>query len=195
MSLPADPVRLRRATARPGLAANAAATAAVSFGASVVAVRVAVQEIPPLSLAVMRFGQAALLLVGALLLAAPVRLRVQRGRLPLLVLLGAVLFALFPVTFNAGLRWTEASRGALMLATMPLWSVWLARGVAGERLAGRQLAGGVVTVLGSRWPSSSQAPSTAARVRWSATGCCCSPRCWARCTGCWPNGRWPATPP
>ena len=148
MSLPADPVRLRRATARPGLAANAAATAAVLFGASVVAVRVAVQEIPPLSLAVMRFGQAALLLVGALLLAAPVRPRVQRGRLPLLVLLGAVLFALFPVTFNASLRWTEASRGALMLATMPLWSVWLARGVAGERLAGRQLAGVVLTVLG-----------------------------------------------
>ncbi len=149
MSLPADPVRLRRATARPGLAANAgAATAAVLFGASVVAVRVAVQEIPPLSLAVVRFGQAALLLVGALLLAAPARLRVQRGRLPLLVLLGAVLFTLFPVTFNAGLRWTEASRGALMLATMPLWSVWLARGVAGERLAGRQLAGVVVTVLG-----------------------------------------------
>jgi drug/metabolite transporter (DMT)-like permease len=149
VSLPAEPVRLQQAAARQGLGANAgAATAAVLFGASVVAVRVAVQDIPPLSLAVLRFGQAALLLVGALLLAAPARLRVQRRSLPLLILLGAVLFTLFPVTFNAGLRWTEASRGALMLATMPLWSAWLARGVAGERLAGRQLAGVVVSVLG-----------------------------------------------
>lgn len=149
MSQPARPVRPRRTTARPGLAANAgAATAAVLFGASVVAVRVAVHDVPPLSLAVLRFGQAAVLLAGALLLAAPARLRVQRGMLPLLVLLGVVLFTLFPVTFNAGLRWTEASRGALMLATMPLWSVCLAHRGAGERLTGRQLSGVVVTVLG-----------------------------------------------
>lgn len=149
MSLLPARVRPRQATARAGLDANAgAATAAVLFGASVVAVRVAVQDIPPLSLAVLRVGQAAVLLFGALLLVAPARLRVQRGRLPLLVLLGAVLFTLFPITFNAGLRWTEASRGALMLATMPLWSIWLAHRAAGERLAGRQLAGVVVSVLG-----------------------------------------------
>ena len=51
------------------LAANAGAcAAAVLFGSSVVAVRVAVQEVPPLSLAVLRFGQGGLLLVFALLL-------------------------------------------------------------------------------------------------------------------------------
>jgi drug/metabolite transporter (DMT)-like permease len=149
VSLPAKPVRLRPAAVRPGLGANAgAATAAVLFGASVVAVRVAVQDIPPLSLAMLRFGQAALLLIGVLLACAPARLRVQRRSLPLLILLGAILFTLFPVTFNAGLRWTEASRGALMLATMPLWSAWLARRGAAERLSGRQLAGVVVSVLG-----------------------------------------------
>jgi drug/metabolite transporter (DMT)-like permease len=149
VSLPAGPLRLGRAAGRRGLGANVgAATAAILFGASVVAVRVAVQDIPPFSLAVLRFGQAAVVLVAVLLLAAPRLLRVQRRSLPLLVLLGAVLFTLFPVTFNGGLRWTEASRGALMLATMPLWSVWLARSVAGERLTGRQLAGVVVSVLG-----------------------------------------------
>ena len=52
------------------LAANAGAfVAAVLFGSSVVAVRVAVQEVPPLSLAVLRFGQGGLLLVVVLLLA------------------------------------------------------------------------------------------------------------------------------
>jgi drug/metabolite transporter (DMT)-like permease len=120
----------------------------VLYGASVVAVRVAVQDIPPLSLAVLRFGQGALLLAGALLLVAPRLLRVPRSSLPLLALLGLVLFTLFPLTFNLGLRWTEASRGALMLASMPLWSVWLARRGAGERLSRRQLAGVALSVLG-----------------------------------------------
>src|SRR5215211_568948 len=123
------------------LRANAsAALAAVLLGASVVAVRVAVREVPPLSLAVLRFGQGWLLLAVALLAFAPGRLRVARRRLPLLALLGAVFFAAFPVTFNTGLRFTEASRGALMLATMPIWSAVLGR-VVGERLGRRQLAG------------------------------------------------------
>jgi drug/metabolite transporter (DMT)-like permease len=145
----AGPGAVSPTAVRPGLGANlSAAAAAILFGASVVAVRVAVQDIPPLSLAVLRFGQAALLLVGVLLVAAPGLLRVQRRGLPLLVVLGVVLFTLFPVTFNAGLRWTEASRGALMLATMPLWSVWLARGAAGERLSRLQLAGVATSVVG-----------------------------------------------
>jgi drug/metabolite transporter (DMT)-like permease len=150
MSAPAaGPNAASPTTLRPGLAANvSAAVAALLFGVSVVAVRVAVQDIPPLSLAVLRFGQAALLLVGALLVLSPRRLRVERRSLPLLVVLGGVLFTLFPVTFNVGLRWTDASRGALMLASMPLWSVWLARRVAGERLSTRQLVGVVVSVLG-----------------------------------------------
>lgn len=109
------------------LAANAGAfVAAVLFGSSVVAVHVAVQEVPPLSLAVLRFGQGGLLLVVVLLLAGMRELlRVEWHDLPLLILLGAVLFTVFPVTFNASLRLIEASRGALVLATMPLWSARL----------------------------------------------------------------------
>jgi drug/metabolite transporter (DMT)-like permease len=125
------------------LAANTGAfVAAVLFGSSVVAVRVAVQEVPPLSLAVLRFGQGGLLLVFVLLLVgARDLLRVKRHDLPLLILLGAVLFTVFPVTFNASLRLIEASRGALILATIPLWSVLLARIARSERLAPRQLVG------------------------------------------------------
>jgi drug/metabolite transporter (DMT)-like permease len=137
-------------TTRPrlDLRANAsAALAAVLLGASVVAARVAVREVPPLSLAVLRFGQAFLLLAGAMLVLAPEGLRVARRRLPLLALLGAVYFAAFPITFNTGLRFTEASRGALMLASMPIWSAVLGR-LVGERLGGRQLAGVGLSVVG-----------------------------------------------
>ena len=132
------------------LAANAAAfVAAVLFGSSVVAVRVAVQEVPPLSLAVLRFGQGGLLLVFVLLLVgARDLLRVRWRDLPLLILLGAVLFAVFPVTFNASLRLIEASRGALILATIPLWSALLARIARSERLAPRQVAGVFLSLAG-----------------------------------------------
>ena len=94
------------------LAANSGAfVAAALFGSSVVAVRVAVQDVPPLSLAVLRFGQGGLLLVSVLLLVGGRDvLRVKWRDLPLLVLLGAILFAVFPVTFNASLRLIEASR-------------------------------------------------------------------------------------
>jgi drug/metabolite transporter (DMT)-like permease len=130
------------------LHANAsAAMAAVLFGASVVAVRVAVRTVPPVSLAVLRMGQGSLLLVGVLLVVAPQLLRSRWERLRLFALLGLVLFALFPLTFNFGLQHTEASRGAVMLATMPIWSALLGR-IAGERLAGRQAAGVGLSVVG-----------------------------------------------
>jgi drug/metabolite transporter (DMT)-like permease len=121
--------------------------AAVLFGASVVAVRIAVRDVPPFSLAVLRFGQGGLLLLGGLLVLAPGLLRVRRERLRLLGFLGVVLFALFPLTFNIGLRFTEASRGAVMLATMPIWSALLGR-IAGERLTGRQVVGVLLSVVG-----------------------------------------------
>jgi drug/metabolite transporter (DMT)-like permease len=132
------------------LAANAGAfVAAVLFGSSVVAVRVAVQEVPPLSLAVLRFGQGGLLLVLVLVLAgARDLLRVKWRDLPLLLILGAVLFTIFPVTFNASLRLIEASRGALILATIPLWSALLARAAGSERLSPRQLAGVFLSLVG-----------------------------------------------
>jgi drug/metabolite transporter (DMT)-like permease len=103
--------------------------------------------VPPVSLAVLRFGQGGLLLAAVLLVAAPRYLRTRWDRLLLFGLLGLVLFALFPLTFNIGLQYTEASRGAVMLATMPIWSALLGR-IIGERLAGRQVVGVGFSVAG-----------------------------------------------
>jgi drug/metabolite transporter (DMT)-like permease len=86
-------------------------------------------------------------LAGVVLAVAPGLLRARWERLRLFALLGLVLFALFPLTFNFGLQYTEASRGAVMLATMPIWSALLGR-VAGERLSGRQVAGVGLSVVG-----------------------------------------------
>ena len=134
---------------RRDVTANAGAfIAAILFGASVVAVRVAVRDIPPLTLAILRFGQGGFLLLLFLLIWARDLLRVRGSDVPYLVLLGAIFFTIFPVTFNMSLRLTEASRGALMLATMPLWSVLLARAAKKERLSTRQMCGVLLTFAG-----------------------------------------------
>jgi drug/metabolite transporter (DMT)-like permease len=128
---------------------SAAFSAAVLFGASVVATRVAVGSIPPLSLAFLRFGQGGLILLFSLLIFRPGLLRIKLSDLPYLALLGVVLFTIFPITFNVGLKYTEASRGALMLATLPLWSAWLARIAKSERLTLRQVGGIILTLSGA----------------------------------------------
>jgi drug/metabolite transporter (DMT)-like permease len=150
--------------ARLDLAANAAAAfAAVLFGASVVAVRIAVRDVPPLGLAFLRFGQGALLLLVGLALLRPVLLRVAPRDVPYLLLLGVLFYAIFPVTFNAGLQYVDASRGAIVLATMPLFTLVLARRAAGERLLPRQVIGvltsfaGVAVIMADR--SSARDPS------------------------------------
>jgi drug/metabolite transporter (DMT)-like permease len=142
------------------IAANAAAcVAAVLFGASVVAVRIAVADVPPLTLALLRFGQGSLVLLAWLALFRRDQLRVARRDLPYLATLGLIFFTIFPYTFNAGLVYVPASRGALLVATMPLWTLVLARFAARDRPSARQIAGvltsiaGVAIVMLSRGPA------------------------------------------
>jgi drug/metabolite transporter (DMT)-like permease len=136
---------LRRDTAGANLAAG---VAAMLFGASVVAVRIAVRDVPPLTLAFLRFGQGSLVLLVALAAVRRDLLRIDRRDLPYIALLGVVFFTIFPVTFNAGMRYTEAARGALLLATMPLWTLVIARLVARERLSARQIVGVLTSLAG-----------------------------------------------
>ena len=130
------------------VANTAAAIAAVLFGASVVAVRIAVRDVPPFALAFLRFGLGALALFAALLLFRRNRLRVGRSDVGYLAVLGFLFYGVFPITFNAGLRYIEASRAALILATMPLWTVIIARRIAHERLTVRQVIGVLISVAG-----------------------------------------------
>jgi drug/metabolite transporter (DMT)-like permease len=134
---------------RPDVRANVGAlVAAVLFGASVVAVRVAVRDIPPTTLAVLRFGQGIVVLFALLSLTKPELVRVSSSTLRTCGSLGVIFFSFFPLSFNAGLQFTQASRGALMLATMPIWSMLLARSIVGERLVARQVVGIVVSLCG-----------------------------------------------
>ena len=131
------------------LGANvAAASAAILFGASVVAVRIAVRDVPPLTLAFLRFAQGSLVLLVALAAFKRDLLRVHRRDIPFLALLGALLFTIFPYTFNAGLRYNAASRAALIVATMPLMTVVISHFASRERLTTRQVGGVLTSIAG-----------------------------------------------
>jgi drug/metabolite transporter (DMT)-like permease len=136
--------------ARSAVVGNASGlVAACLFGSAVVATRAAVADVPPLSLAFLRFGQGSLLLVGLLLLVAPHLLRVRRQDMGRLVLVGALLFTGLPIALNFGLTLTTASQGAVMLATMPLWAALISRLIGRtDVLSGRQLAGIVLSLVG-----------------------------------------------
>jgi drug/metabolite transporter (DMT)-like permease len=122
--------------------ANAsAALAAVLFGASVVAVRIAVRDVPPLALAFLRFAQGSLVLFVGLLVFRKDLLKVDRGDLPFLAGLGLLFFTIFAITFNAGMQYTAASRAAVILATMPLWTIIISRLATRGGLGTRQVIG------------------------------------------------------
>lgn len=142
------PDALRATGAGVALANASVAGSVVLFGMATVATRVAVQTVSPIMLSVLRFGAGGLLLALALAIVAPGRLRVVGRDVPFLIMLGAIQFAAFSLTYNLGLRFTEASRGALMLATMPLWSAFLARLMGRERLRPSQVLGIIVTLAG-----------------------------------------------
>ena len=146
--MPSFPGVLRATGARVVLANASVAGSVVLFGMATVATRVAVQSVSPISLSVLRFGAGGLLLALAVAIFTPNLLQMARRDVPYMILLGLIQFAAFSLTYNLGLRFTEASRGALMLVTMPLWSAFLARRMRRERLLPSQVLGIIVTLAG-----------------------------------------------
>jgi drug/metabolite transporter (DMT)-like permease len=130
------------------LANLSALVASIIFGGATVATRAAVREVAPFTLGFLRFAIGGLVLMAVLALwRRSVPLWSPR-EYALVAVLGAALFGLFPLLFNSGLRLTEASRGAVLLATIPLASLLLARRLRSEKLAPRQVAGVCCTFLG-----------------------------------------------
>ena len=79
---------------------------------------------------------------------------VQKRDWGLFFLLAAFYFTAFPLSMAFGFQVTEASRGALLMATSPIWSVVLGRITGRESLIRRQYLGvllsfaGIVLVFG-----------------------------------------------
>jgi drug/metabolite transporter (DMT)-like permease len=118
------------------------------LGASVVATREVVGEIAPLNLAFLRYALGGACLAALVQLIRPQSLRVPRAELPKIALLGVLMYALFPFLFNTSLRYTTASRGAVILALAPLFTALLGAFSRSEHLKVVQWVGVCCSILG-----------------------------------------------
>jgi drug/metabolite transporter (DMT)-like permease len=124
----------------------AAAAASVFFGATVVAVRFVIEQTDPLTVALLRHVIGTLLILPVLLFVGRTRLE-ARDVLPI-ALLGVAMFGLFSYCSAGALQTIYAARGALILTTMPLFTLLLASLFRQERFTLLKLAGIALTIVG-----------------------------------------------
>ena len=62
--------------------------------------------------------------------------------------LGILFFALFPFLFSWSFVYTTASRGSLVIATMPIWAMLISKTIGHERISGLSLIAMGVTLSG-----------------------------------------------
>lgn len=132
----------------------AAACASVFFGVSVVATRFVIVQTNPFTLAFLRYFLATSFIFPILVLTR--HHRINRSDLLPVAVLGIIFFGIFPFTFNTGLKHTLASRGALILATIPLLTLLLSTVFRFETITWLKTIGvfltliGVATVIGEK---------------------------------------------
>ena len=120
------------------LANIAAAVAALSAGAAVVATRFVVGDLGPAELAFYRYVIGVLCLLPLLPLVWP-RAGLGVAAIAKIALFGAVFYGIFPWAFSAALQYTSAARGAIGLATLPIQTLIVAAVLGKEVLTRSKL--------------------------------------------------------
>jgi drug/metabolite transporter (DMT)-like permease len=122
--------------------------ATAGWGAGATMSRLAVEEMAPLTVACVRFGLGALLLLAILAWRGETRgLPERRAWVPIL-LLGVLGVTAFGALYTVGLQWTGATEGTLIQGLSPLLTLSLASLLVGEPIRRGQLFGGVMAFLG-----------------------------------------------
>ena len=136
----------------------------MQVGAAIVASRFAVAEVPPLTLAMLRYaiGFACLLPFGwrglaALVTGAAASPAARTRRLDLLAMaaLGIGQFGVLIALLNFGLQYVGAAQAALIFSLFPLLTLLLAAALGRERVTPQLAAGVLVSIAGvalSLWP-------------------------------------------
>ncbi|HKW83287.1 MAG TPA: DMT family transporter [Burkholderiaceae bacterium] len=127
----------------------AAAAVGVQVGATIVATRVVVDQLGPVTLAALRYAIGLVSLLPFVWHAArreaaagaPATPRIRANELPRIVLLGVGQFGLLIALLNFGLRSVPAAKGALLFAAFPLLTLIVATLLGHERLGWRQSLG------------------------------------------------------
>jgi drug/metabolite transporter (DMT)-like permease len=110
--------------------------------------RLAVAELPPLTVTCLRFGAGAMLLLLLLVWRGDARRLPDRRAWPALVLLGLLGVTLFGALMTVGLQWTGAAEGMLIQGLSPLFTLAFAALFAGEVVRRWQVVGGLTAFGG-----------------------------------------------
>ncbi|WP_051688159.1 DMT family transporter [Desulfofalx alkaliphila] len=113
-----------------------------------VAARYTVEDLPPFTVAFLRFAMAAALLWALLLLTERPRVKVKSNHWPLMILLGATGIFTYNALFFISLQYTTAINGSLIVASNPVVTTLMAVIILREAVAGRQVVGIFVSFTG-----------------------------------------------
>jgi drug/metabolite transporter (DMT)-like permease len=149
----------------------AAAGAGIQVGAGIVASRFAVAEVPPLTLAMLRYAIGfACLLPFALPHVAAARqaqpLNTRAGDLAAMAAIGIVQFGVLIALLNYGLQRIGAAQAALIFSLFPLLTMLLAAALGRERMTASLTAGVLLSLAGVALTLSPKLGATHAADGW-----------------------------
>jgi drug/metabolite transporter (DMT)-like permease len=122
---------------------------AICFGGTWVPAAVAVEFVPPFTIAALRFGIASLLLFAWARLAGRSLSPIHRSDVPMIAGLAVTAVAGYNWLFLTGLTLAPASDGAIIVPGLaPVFTAIIAGAVLGERLGARGFAGLAVAAVG-----------------------------------------------
>ncbi|MCC7368368.1 MAG: DMT family transporter [Chloroflexi bacterium] len=122
--------------------------ATAGWGVGSTATRLAVAELPPLTLTCLRFGSGALLLLALLWWRGQTHGLPARRAWGALLILGLLGVTLFGALMTVGLQWTGAAEGTLIQGLSPLFTLAFASIFAGERARRNQVFGALLAFSG-----------------------------------------------
>ena len=115
-------------------------------------IKVALEDFPPITLALVRFAIASLffLVLQFTIGGGMAAIRALTARLwALIIIFGVVQSAVTNIAQNIGMQWTEAGVASIIQSVGPVFAVVLAVMFLGERLTRMKVVGGALAILGT----------------------------------------------
>ena len=130
------------------LAHLAMLTIAICFGGAFVSIKVVLREVPPITLALLRFLIATMILLTILKILEPSS-KLQKADFPKIVLGGFLGITLFYFLENIGIKLTTATNASLLASTTPIFAIALDVIIFRTKISVIQMIGIVCSTIGA----------------------------------------------
>lgn len=122
----------------------------VVWGGSFIAVKVGIETIPPIQLAVFRYGIGAVIMLSYVLLLKKYRYPVNRRDWSAVGICGLFLFTLYPISLHIGQQFVEGNIASVVAALIPVFTPGIALAlIPSERLHMREILGIILGFFGA----------------------------------------------